>query len=114
MVLVIGVSVSYIVSTGPALAAGIICTSLALRWRNEGLSRRPIALRLAFLGMALGAAAAVAAGSLGEGELLVSSLYLGPGALTGLLMGLAVPRALWGASRRPTSRFSDAASEDPI
>ena len=100
MVLVIAVSVSYVVSTGPALVGGVVCTSLALRWRNQGLSRRSIVLRLAFVGSALGAAAALVAGSLSEGELVVSSLYLGPGVATGLLMGLAFPRALWGGNRR--------------
>src|SRR5262245_61258484 len=96
MVIAIAVTVSYIVSTGPALAAGILCTSLALHWRSQGLSRRPIVLRLAVVGIALGAAAALVGASLSEGQLVVSSLYLGPGAVTGLLMGLAFPRALWG------------------
>jgi len=104
MVLVIAVTISYIVASGPSLVAGIICTSLALQWQKQGLSRRPIVLRLAVLGMALGAIAALLGASLSEGQLVVSPVYLGPGAVTGLLMGLAFPRALWGANRRLTSR----------
>jgi hypothetical protein len=99
MVFLIGVTASYIVSTGPALVGGVICTFLALHWRGQGLSRRAIALRLAVAGLALGVAAAPVAASLGEGELVASPAYLGPGAVTGLLMGLAFPRALWGADR---------------
>src|SRR5262245_20374155 len=114
VVLAVGITTSYIVSTVPALVAGILCTSAALRWRTEGPSGRTSVLRLAVVGAVLGAAAAVVGGSLAEGRLVVTSLYLGPGALTGLLMGLAFPRALWGANPRPTRRTSDAGSEDPI
>jgi hypothetical protein len=95
MVLVTAVTVAYVVATLPALLAGMVCISLALHWRNNGVPRRSIVLRLAVAGTVLGAAAAVVAGSLAEGHLVVSLLYLGPGALTGLLMGLMFPRILW-------------------
>ena len=99
LVLLTAVTVSYIVSTGPALLAGILCTSLALHWQNQGLSRRLVVLRLGGVGLALGVVAAFVAASLGEGRLVGSLVYLGPGAVTGLLVGLAFPRVLWGANR---------------
>ena len=99
MVFAIVLTVSYVVSTGPAIVAGIVCTSLALRWQQRGLSRRPIALRLGVTGIALGTAAAVVGASLAEGRLVASAQYLGPGAVTGLLMGLVFPSALWGTWR---------------
>jgi hypothetical protein len=99
MVLAIAVTTSYIVSTGPALVAGFLCTSLALRWQSHGLSRRSIVRRLAGVGTAVGGAAAVVGGSLAEAELVVDPQYLAPGCITGFLMGLTFPRALWGASR---------------
>jgi hypothetical protein len=100
LLFVIAATIAYVVGTGPALVAGTMYISLALRWRSQGLSRRSIVLRLAVVGMALGAAAALVAGSLAEGKLVVRSLYLGPGMVTGLLMGLVFPRVLWGANRR--------------
>ena len=100
MVVAIGVTVSYVVFTGPALVAGIIWTSLAIRWQNRGLSRRSIVLRLTVVGIGLGAAAALVAASLSEGRLVASTRFLGPGAVTGVLMGCAFPRVLWGARRR--------------
>jgi hypothetical protein len=106
MMLAIAVTIAYAVATGPALVSGLICVSLAVHWRSQGLSRRSIALRLAVVGMALGAAAALVAGSLGEGQLVVSSLYLVPGVATGSLMGLGFPRVLWGAHRRAGERHT--------
>ena len=99
IVFAIVVTISYVVSTGPAIVAGIVWTLLALRWRQRGLSGRAIVLRLAVVGIALGAAASLVAASLAEGRLVVSSQYLVPGALTGLLVGLAFPRVLWGTWR---------------
>jgi hypothetical protein len=98
LVIAVGVTVAYIVAAGPALVAGLLYTWLALHWQSEGLSRSAIALRLGVAGIALGLVAGVIAGSLGEGELVVGPLYLGPGAVTGSLMGLVLPRALWGAA----------------
>ena len=97
IVFAIGVTVSYVVSTGPALVAGLIWTSLALRWQKQGLAVRWIVLRLSVVGIGLGAAAALVAASLSEGRLVASAQYLGPGAVTGVLMGCAFPRILWGA-----------------
>src|SRR5262245_8086435 len=73
----VSVTTAYIVATGPALVAAIICTSLALYWRSRGISRRPIVLRLAVLGIALGAGSAVVSGSLAEGHFIIRSLYVG-------------------------------------
>src|SRR5262245_29428375 len=58
-VIAVGVTVAYIVATGPAVVAGLLCTWLALRWQSEGLTRRPIALRLGVAGIALGLVAGV-------------------------------------------------------
>ena len=96
MVFAIVLTVSYVVATGPALVAGIVCSSLALRWQQRGLSRRTIERRLGVTGVALGTAAAVVAASLAEGGFVVRAQYLGPGAVTGLLIGLAFPSVLWG------------------
>src|SRR5262245_17612711 len=96
LMLAIAVTISYVVATGPALVAGIITTSLAIRWQRQGLSRLPIVLRLTVVCMALGAAAALVGASLAVGRLVVDSLYLGPGVLTGLFMGFIFPRVLWG------------------
>jgi hypothetical protein len=104
--LLIAVPTSYLVSTAPALVAGIVSTSLALRWRNRGISRRSIAVRLAAVGAGLGLSFALVAGSLAVGRLIIGSILLVPGAVTGLFVGIALPRVLWGHDRRLTSGSS--------
>jgi hypothetical protein len=96
IVVATAVSVSYVVTTVPALLAAILCTSLALRWERRGLSRARIALSLAGVGAVLGMAAALAGACLAGVEACVRPEYLVPGALTGLLVGVAFPRVLRG------------------
>ena len=90
------VAVSYVVTTVPALMATILCTSLALRWERRGLSRGRIGLLLAGVGAVLGVAAGLVAATIADFETRVGAEYLVPGALTGLLVGIALPRVLWG------------------
>src|SRR5688572_15582791 len=52
---VIAITIAYVVGTVPTLVAGAVYISLAQRWRSHGLSRRSIVLRLAVVGIALGA-----------------------------------------------------------
>jgi hypothetical protein len=83
-------------ATWPALLSGVFCTSLALHWRRRGAPRSSIQLRLALLGIPLGIASAAATFSLWQQELVVDLRFLPLGAVVGSLVGLLLPRAVWG------------------
>jgi hypothetical protein len=84
-------------ATWPGLLSGVLCTSLALRWHRRGAPRRSIQVRLALLGVPLGIASAAATFSLWQQELAVDLRLLPLGAVVGVLVGLLLPRALWGS-----------------
>ena len=98
----VAVFVAGMFASVPALLSGILCTALAVYWRNSGIPRRSIQRRLVVLGASLGVASATAAGSLLYQELAVGERTLHDaipiGAAVGFLVAQQLPRILWGPS----------------